>query len=216
MAKSASAKALDGVQARLAKGLLPAGYRRRGRTFHREAGEGIVQVVNLQMRAFMGDRPGQRGIVDRFTVNLGIHVPELRPEAPVDPAALQEYDCALRIRIGHLMDPPRDHWWDLPADAEDADDDVARVMEARGLPWLARFGTRDGIVEGWMAFSEARGTAVGARVEVAIIRGRRGERDEAHALLQAQRCREGNAPAHVAYLDALAADLGLPPLASCP
>jgi hypothetical protein len=173
VAKSASTKALDAVQSQLAKLLKPHGYIKAGRTFRRDAGEGVVQVVNLQMRTFADDAPrGGMVMVDRFTVNLGIFIPELRPETPTPDAPVQEYDCALRARIGFLMDPPHDHWWDLPGDAGEA---MLRVMEERGLPFLQRFATRDGIIAEWVEFSEAHSLFPGAGAVVASLLAARGE-----------------------------------------
>ena len=216
MAKSASAKALDAVQARLAKLLALHGFVRGGRTFRRDAGEGVVQVVTLQMRAFADGAPG--GImapVDRFTVNLGIFIPELRPETPTPGAPVQEYDCALRARMGDLLDPPHDRWWDLPGDAAEVGAEIVRVMEARGLPFLRRFATRDAVVAEWIQFSDAHGLAATARTDVATLLAGRGQPREARALLQALRCRDGMAASAVAWLDALAARLGLEPLEAC-
>lgn len=72
---------------------------------------------------------------------------------------------------------------------------------------------RDAIVAEWVAFSEATGSIGSARVDAAILHAARGELREAHALLRAPlRCREGTFSAYAAYLDALAARLGLDPL----
>jgi hypothetical protein len=43
------AGSLDAVQAQLTRLLEPLGYRRRGRTFNLDAGEGVLQVIDLQM-----------------------------------------------------------------------------------------------------------------------------------------------------------------------
>ncbi|HST58917.1 MAG TPA: DUF4304 domain-containing protein [Longimicrobium sp.] len=180
MTKSASTKALDAVQARLAKLLKPHGFVRGGRTFRRDAGEGVVQVINLQMRPFAdGALGGAMAPVDRFTVNLGIFIPELRPETPTPDAPVQEYDCALRARIGDLLDPPRDHWWDLPGNADEPGAEMLRVMEAHALPFLERFGTRDAVIAEWIGFSEARGLLATARADVATLLAARGEVREA-------------------------------------
>lgn len=216
MAKSASARALDGVQGRLTKLLQPHGYGKRGRTFRRDAGEGVVQVVNLQMRPFADGAPGgAMALVDRFTVNLGIFIPELRPDTAADADAVQEYDCALRARIGGLLDPPHDHWWDLPGDAG-LGAEIAGVMEAHGLPFLERFATRDAVIAEWIPFSEGRCPLATARTDVAALLAARGDVAEARALLQELRCRDGMAASAVAWLDAFAAGLGLEPLADCP
>lgn len=218
MAKSESTRALDAVQAQLEKLLKPQGFVRRGRTFRRDAGEGVVQVANLQMRAFAADAPRRRvsgggtGLVDRYTVNLGVFVPELQTETPVDPADVQEYHCALRARIGFLMDPPHDQWWELPGDPAAPGAEMVGAMERHGLPFLHRFGTRDGIVADWIAFSQAHRLLARAVPDVAILLAGRGATREARALLQEQRSRPGNAAVHIAFLDALAARLGLEPL----
>ena len=41
------------------------------RTYNRRVGDGLIQTVNLQM--------GQKGMRGRFTVNLGVGLPALRP-----------------------------------------------------------------------------------------------------------------------------------------
>jgi hypothetical protein len=171
VAKSASTKALDAVQSQLAKLLKPHGYIKSGRTFCRDAGDGVVQVANLQMRTFAENAP-RMAMVDRFTVNLGIFIPELRPETPTPNAPVQEYDCVLRARIGFLMDPPHDHWWDLPGDVGE---EMLRVMEERGLPFLQRFATRDAIVAQWIEFSEAHSLSVSPRAVVGSLLAARGD-----------------------------------------
>jgi len=50
--KSAFAGNLDAVQAQLTRFLKLLGYRKRGRTFSRDAGEGVLQVINLQMAGY--------------------------------------------------------------------------------------------------------------------------------------------------------------------
>lgn len=50
--KSAFAGNLDAVQAQLTRFLEPLGYRKRGRTFNRDAGEGVLQVIDPQMATY--------------------------------------------------------------------------------------------------------------------------------------------------------------------
>lgn len=52
MTKSAFAGNLDVVQAQLTRFLEPLGYRTRGRTFNRDAGEGVPQVIHLQTAGY--------------------------------------------------------------------------------------------------------------------------------------------------------------------
>src|SRR5262245_66095328 len=79
MAKSEFAKALDGLQSGLLSVLKGHGFLARGGTFNRRKADGLVDVVNLRMG--MSDPPGTEPIPAvlerRFTVDLGIYVPEV-------------------------------------------------------------------------------------------------------------------------------------------
>lgn len=52
MTKSAVAGNLDAVQAQFTRFPKPLGYRKRGRTFNRDAGEGVLQVIDPQMASY--------------------------------------------------------------------------------------------------------------------------------------------------------------------
>ena len=52
MTKSAFAGNLDADQAQPTHFLTPLGYRKRGWTFNRHAGEGVLQAINLQMAGY--------------------------------------------------------------------------------------------------------------------------------------------------------------------
>lgn len=221
MTKSAFARNLDVVEAQLARFLKPLGYRKHGRTFNRDAGEGLVQVINLQMGAYpIGIQteitPSEFSLYGRFTVNLGVFVPELwlvpRPNARV----LQEYDCALRARIAQLWKASGERWWDLSADSSLLSTDLVQVLDSHGLPFLERFATRDAVVREWIPFSETHGLSARSRVDVAVIRAGRGEHLEARRLLQEQRCRPSTPRQHAEYVDQLSQKLGLGPLDPCP
>jgi hypothetical protein len=77
MAASPYVKALDDIQKALTGFLKPVGFKKKGRTYNRQVGDSLVQVVNLQMGQFpIGDYaiPGLReSHHGRFTVNLGWH-----------------------------------------------------------------------------------------------------------------------------------------------
>ncbi|WP_394537640.1 DUF4304 domain-containing protein [Lysobacter enzymogenes] len=135
------AKRIDSV---IAQGLVPLlkahGFAKSARTFHRQR-DGRWHVVNVQ--ASSGNSAGQA----RFTLNLGLYLPEL--DALAGNAAVtdkpKEYDCTLRERIGLLMPQARDHWWTLAPDT-DADAlaaDLAQAMSAHGLPWFDAYATAE-------------------------------------------------------------------------
>jgi len=82
MAASPYVKALDDIQKALTGFLKPVGFKKKGRTYNRHVGDGLVQVVNLQMGQFpIGDYviPGLReSHYGRFTVNLGVALQAVR------------------------------------------------------------------------------------------------------------------------------------------
>ena len=79
---------------RLAPCLKEAGFRRKGRTFHRVADE-RTDVVNVQGSKWNAGRTGE------FTINVGVYYPqiaELYDEYRPD-GLPEEYHCTLRSRI---------------------------------------------------------------------------------------------------------------------
>src|SRR5436190_21871644 len=80
--KSETAKQMDGLQAALRPTLQRWGFRGRGRTFNRTTQDGLTQVITFQMGSF--DPPGtthipglRENMYGRFTINLGVYVPEV-------------------------------------------------------------------------------------------------------------------------------------------
>src|SRR4051812_20387503 len=178
MAKSANVEHLDVVQAFLTGLLKPQGFRRRGRTYNRTREPGVIQVVNLQAGRYpIGDQPDIPPLrvshFGGFTVNLGVHVAEVyeaklgRPASPF----VQEYECAIRARLGEFLDPPEDRWWRLEA-PEAAAEEVVDLVARFGEPFLARFGSRRAIIDEWLGAPTAKSGR--ARLDIAIILARQG------------------------------------------
>ena len=185
MAKSTFSEHLDLVQTQFTGLLRPLGFRKVGRIYNRTLPEGLVQVVNLQI--WRPDpvpptltSPGISAGHDRFTVNLGVWIPEvsdyhlLRPRTKT----IHEYDCQVRARLGEFATPPTDVWWSLDDSWHDSAAAALALLEAAGLPWLEKFGTRDGIVSGWDRASDAR--------IVVAIEAKRGRAEAARRLLAEQ------------------------------
>jgi len=213
MSKSTQVAKVDEVQAAIHATLKPKGFRKKGRTFNRVTGDGLTQVINLQMGAF--DPPGtvhipglRENLYGRFTVNLGIYVPEVARLQGGGEAKgfVQDYNCCVRERLGSLVEK-RDVWWLIDATAEAIPDVLAR-LERDGLPFLERFGSRDAILR---ELEDPRNDAMAPaqRIVRAIILFERGATAAAKDLL-AQQALETRNPGHPAYVRSLAERLGIP------
>jgi hypothetical protein len=214
MGKSSFASAVDDIQSVLRPFLKSFGFKMRGRTFNRATGDGLTQVVSIQMGA--SDPPGttyipgfRENLHGRFTVNLGVYVPEVARHQGGGEARdwVQEYHCCVRTRLGAASGDERDTWW--PARSDDAiTGDIRRRLAMGGLPFLDRFSTRDRILAEWHDRSENMGASSPPRIVMAIIWAERGEKGRARELL-ARQVLEARSPGHPDYLRDLANKLGV-------
>lgn len=154
LGKSELAETLDRVQTKLRAFLKGQGFWVRGRAFNRETSDGLTQVVHIQMGSF--DPPGttyipglRQNLYGKFTVNLGVYVPEVaeyhqggRGAAPF----IQEARCCVRARLGTLGPKSADVWWAIRQN-EGVADELELRLKRDGLPFLKRFETRDAILE---------------------------------------------------------------------
>lgn len=214
MPKSEFALAVDRIQAEIRPFLAAQGFRARGRTFNRTSHDGLTHVVNLQMGP--SDPPGtihvpflRENFHGKFTINLGVHVPEVHRElVGARPRGwIQDYDCCVRERLGAT---DRDIWWRArfePAVVED----VRTLLATAGFPWFERFATRDRIERAWKDRAENMGAGLPPRIVLAVILIERGEKERARALLAAQ-ARETDVPGHREYVHELAKRFGFWPL----
>lgn len=213
MPKSDLAKQMDEVQARLRPLFKDRGYRVRDRTFNRSTTDGLVQVVSFQMGRFdppgTTDIPGLREhLYGRFTVNLGVYVPEVAVcHGYGGKAFVPEYECCVRARLGLIGPEETDVWWLARADDEVVLDVRERLVRD-AFPFLERFSSRDAILDEWKDRTENIFAGGPPRIECAIILAKRGQAAEARKLLAAQ-AREAHLPAHAEYVRELAAQLGL-------
>lgn len=110
MPKSEVARAMDLIQKRLAPDLKARRFGMRGRTFNRKSSDGLTHVRSVQMGSF--DPPGttyhprlRENLYGRFTVNLGVYVPEVAAALYGGGAAgnwVRESSCCIRARLGEL------------------------------------------------------------------------------------------------------------------
>jgi hypothetical protein len=213
--KSLQVEAVDTVQKALHAKLKAAGFKKKGRTFNRTTEDGLVQVINIQMGSF--DPPGttyipglRENLYGWFTLNLGIYVPEVAKHrfGSEAKAFVQEYSCCIRSRLGSLGGEESDLWWRNDAGDEVLPDLIAR-LDRDGLPFLARYATRDAILRELKGKSENPGFCFSPpRIITAIILVERGERAEAKRLL-AEQAGETGVKGHSTFVRLLAEKLGI-------
>jgi hypothetical protein len=200
MAASPYVKALDDIEKSLTGFLKPLGFQKKGRTYNRQVGDGLVQAVNLQMGQFpIGDYviPGlHESHYGRFTVNLGVALPAVRAikSGREFPVFVQEYECDIRQRLTRLAFN-EDAWFDLDHQANKTASDITRYMDSLGLPFLEEFESYDAVLavldkSGSLPFSnEGRSSLVGAMICVHLkqLERARGYFDRAAAYASANK-----------------------------
>lgn len=144
MAKSQYVAALDEIQKPLTPLLKNLGFKRKGRTYNRLVGDGLVHVINLQMGEFPIGNYVISGIREsfygRFTVNLGVLLPAVLEleRGRGAPAFAQDYDCEIRGRLGTLAFN-EDTWWDLDHRVQETAASITKLVDRAGLPFLDNF-----------------------------------------------------------------------------
>lgn len=175
MPKSTFVAALDQVQKPTTAVLKALGFKKRGRTYNRAVGDGLVHVVSFQMGEFpIGDYvvPGLReSYYGRFTVNLGVMVPAVsKLEDGHGPRGfVHESECEIRERLGVLA-YGEDTWWDLDHQVATTAKQVVEFLDSLGLPFLDQFENHASILAylertGELPFNNpARSALVGALI----------------------------------------------------
>jgi len=213
MPPSEFAKAVEEVQRLLRGPLKAAGFKVRGRTFNRATSDGLTQVISLQMGA--SDPPGtiyipglRENLHGMFTVNLGVHIPEVAQVQDCAPKAwVQEYHCSIRTRLGQASGG-QDIWWHA-SDPPRAVADIQPLLMSYGLIFLERFATRDHVLAELAAARDNLEYCAVPRIVSAVILRERGSTEMARQLLSAQAAECTRNPGHPAYVRELALRLGL-------
>ena len=130
------------ISKKLAPFLRDAGFKRKGRTFHRMHDDRI-DVVNVQGSKWNSADTGE------ITINLGVYYPEVaKLYDPWAPNGLpQEYHCTARERLGVLMTGGKDRWWKVNprTDDEALSNELVAAMADYGLIWLEKMGDLDSL-----------------------------------------------------------------------
>lgn len=191
MGKSKFATKLDRIQHEVHQHLKKNGYRKRRRTFNRNLDNGLVHVINFQMGSYppanFVEIPNIRpNLYGRFTVNLGVFVPEIhRIERSKEvPDFIHEYDCEIRARLGHLITPSVDIWWSLEHHHDILCKEMLQLIDDHALPYLSRFSTRQAIIWEWKRHGKDIGLPPRGNLSIAIILASQGKLEEATDLIQ--------------------------------
>jgi hypothetical protein len=124
------------VASTMSPDLKASGYRKSAFTWHKLVGD-VIKIVNVQLSRYNQLHESQ------FTINLGIYHEQFHKERglPIPEKNIKEYDCDVRVRIGHLMGKT-DHWWVVAynKDNEKVKDGVRYNFVKHALPWIEGFG----------------------------------------------------------------------------
>lgn len=123
------------------------GFSRAGSVFHRELEPGFVHIVDI------GLGPSWSMYADQCTVDICVFIREafeLFFSKPM-PRRLTGTHCDLRMRLGTLDNPPKDHWWSLSLPREALVTEIGEDIERLALPFLARIASRRALIDTWFA-----------------------------------------------------------------
>lgn len=124
--------------------LRPRGFKREAYNFLRQA-DGFAQVLNLQRYV-----PGEPGNV-HFTINVGLFFPEYkkakRPNQELSRFPKAD-DCALRFRIGELMNVG-DIWFDIDAKTDEGAlvKKMSDLLDDHILPFFDKYSRKQTILD---------------------------------------------------------------------
>jgi hypothetical protein len=213
MIKSALATTMDEMLARLNPFLRQSGFRKHGRTYNRITSDGLTHVVGFQMGSF--DPPGttyfpglRENLYGRFTVNLGVYVPEVARNHGGGEAnsVVHDYSCCIRTRLGRSAN--KELWWTVSA-SDALVSELQERFQNEAIPLFQRFENRDQILSEFRTATDNTELMAVPRIVCAIVLLTRGEREDARDLLAAQAREHTRNPGHPAYVIALAKRLGI-------
>ena len=122
------------------------GYKRSGSTF-RKLAQDTCAIVQFQRSHF------NAGASIKFAVNLSVVCGRLLEDWQPKLERAREMDGHLRNRLGFLMTPPHDKWWEIAPETEGAAlaSEVSELIAGLGVPYLDRHMTTSALVALWRA-----------------------------------------------------------------
>jgi hypothetical protein len=135
---------LDGLVAQIATHLKPQGFLHHGKVL-RSIDNGNAAIVEFQR----SDRSSSQKII--FTVNLGVVCGDLLdPErAKIEKSTIE--DAQLRMRLGGLLEPPLDAWWEIDAQTDDRAlaTELSQLIVRRAIPYLDQYKYTPALISLW-------------------------------------------------------------------
>ena len=206
--KSKNVVALDEIQAEVYAFLKPLGFRKKGRTFNREADEGgIFQVIHFQAGPYElapPIPPFRLDLYGKFTVNVGVLIKELYDfeEWHKPTNFYQELFCQARTRLPVLL-YGEDRWWDLNDYTVRAAQTVINGLQSVGFEYFALYETRALFCSNYGRVGDAPPRAP---LDVALLTWHT-DRAAGEKLFREYYHSKHINPSHVGYLDEIAARL---------
>lgn len=118
------------------------GYR-KDRHIWRRPINGLTHMVQLQSSAWAIEDRGS------FTFNLAVHWPNAYDASGdgSDPRPPKMENCFFLHRIGHLMHPSQDYWWNVnkQSDLDEIGVEAVEALDNCGLSRLAMFDSFDAV-----------------------------------------------------------------------
>lgn len=209
MSTGGFSEVLGKLQAAVDSVLVEQGFQVRELTYNRPVGDGLVQVADIQL--YPNDLPyvGWHLHVGRFTINLGVYVPEVERccVGPTDTSWIDEPRCTVRERLGRASGYLGDLWWPFPYEQADLDDVVYRLNNG-GVAFLERYSSRDEILDALATGEAPPSLNLPNDVTRAIMLAHRGDKEQARQVF-ADYISEINAPPHEQYVRKLAKKAGI-------
>jgi hypothetical protein len=150
----------------------------------------MQQTINLQMGRFdFGyGNPLAPNMYGKFTINLGIFVPEVFDELiyweTKRPTFVNEADCIFSVRLGQLFAPYQDRWWSINDSSDIVTKEIIDLLQSYGLPVLNQFSNREAIISGWDEFRQKYKLRKDLFIHRAIMLSTLGRQDESIQMYQ--------------------------------
>ncbi len=144
MSRSALDYKFEAVISGIAEGLKPQGFERHGKVLKAVADRSAA-ILEFQK----SDKSSDKQIV--FTINTGVVCGDLLDAERTNLKKATIEDAHLRIRLGFLLDPAQDIWWDITAstDCDSLAKELSQLLAKRAVPYLEQFMRASALIELW-------------------------------------------------------------------
>jgi hypothetical protein len=145
----------DELIAVVAQSLLSFGFVRRGKVL-KSVSNGNAEIIEFQK----SDKSTENRVM--FTINLGLVCGALLDQERMDIHRSTILDAHLRNRLGSLLEPANDTWWDLTPSTEidSLAAELSSLLSTKGVPYLENYKNSDQLIALWESGKSPGLTAV--------------------------------------------------------